>query len=243
VDDRQLGLAIRTIRVRRGWRQVDVADRTNVPRSTVGQIERGRLGSVRIATVRQVAATLDARLDLTVRWHGGDLGRLINARHAAMHEGAARLFAAVDGWAAEPEVSVSVYWERGIVDVLGWHPTSRIVLVVELKTELVDLNDLMGTLDRKRRLAPGLARDRGWDARAVASWVIVADTHQSTGPRRPRDRPAGEVPRGRPSDALLASSARWSSERAEFPALGSDVRLSPGSGTAPAGKSATGSSA
>jgi transcriptional regulator with XRE-family HTH domain len=175
VDDRQVGLAIRAIRIRKGWRQLDLGTRANVPRSTIGQIERGRLATIKVATIRQVTAALDARLDTTIRWQGGDLGRLINARHAAMHEATARLFARVDGWTAEPEVSFSVYGERGVVDVLGWHPVARIVLVIELKTEFVDVNELMGTIDRKRRLARGLARDRGWDARSVASWVIVAD--------------------------------------------------------------------
>jgi transcriptional regulator with XRE-family HTH domain len=175
MDDRRLGLALRAIRVRKGWRQLDLSVRTGVPRSTVGQIERGRLGSMRFATIRAVADALDARIDVTVRWHGGDLDRLLNARHAAMQEGIARLFAAVEGWIAEPEVSFSVYGERGVADVLGWNADARVVLVIELKTEFVDVNELMGTLDRKRRLARNLARDRDWDARAVASWVIVAD--------------------------------------------------------------------
>ena len=175
MDDRQLGLAIRSVRVRRGWRQLDLSVRAHVPRSTVGRIERGHMSSVTVEAIREVAAALDARVDLALRWQGGDLGRLLNARHAALHEAVARLFLSLEGWVAEPEVSYSVYGERGIVDVLGWHPVSRVVLVIELKTEFVDVNELMGTLDRKRRLAWGIARDRGWDPAAVATWVIVAD--------------------------------------------------------------------
>jgi hypothetical protein len=159
---------------------------------------------MRFATIRAVADALDARIDVTVRWHGGDPDRLLNARHAAMQEGIARLFAAVEGWIAEPEVSFSVYGERGVVDVLGWNADARVVLVIELKTEFVDVNELMGTLDRKRRLARNLARDRDWDARAVASWVIVADNRTNR----------------RPSDARLAAAARRTPGRHEFHALG-----------------------
>ena len=119
---------------------------------------------------------LDVRLDVTLRWHGGDLGRLLNARHAAMHEAVARSFAARAGWTAEPEVSFSVYGERGVIDVLAWHAQTRTLLVIELKTELVDVNDLMGTMDRRRRLAMVVARDRHWDARTIATWVVLADS-------------------------------------------------------------------
>ena len=123
-----------------------------------------------------VAAALDASLDTIVRWHGGDLGRLVNARHAAMHEAMAAVFAGLDGLVSEPEVSFSIYGERGVIDVLAWHPVRQILLIIELKTELVDINDLMGSADRRRRLAATIARDRGWDPTAIATWVVLAES-------------------------------------------------------------------
>jgi hypothetical protein len=92
-----------------------------------------------------------------------------------MHEAMARWFATLPEWVAEPEVSFSIYGERGIIDVLAWHPTRRILLVIELKTEIVDVNELLGTLDRKRRLAWTVARERGWDPESVSCWVVVAE--------------------------------------------------------------------
>jgi transcriptional regulator with XRE-family HTH domain len=169
------GIAFRAIRVRKRWLQSDVAARARVSRSVVGRIERGHAASVPLATMRRVAAALDARFDTVVRWQGGDLGRLINARHAAMHEAMARWFASLDGWVAEPEVSFSIYGERGIIDSLAWHPERRILLVIELKTEFVDVNELMGSVDRKRRLAVLMARDRAWDPIAIGAWVILLD--------------------------------------------------------------------
>ena len=38
------------------------------------------------------------------------------------------------------------------------------------------VNELMGTLDRKGRLAAHIARDRGWHAASVGVWLIVADS-------------------------------------------------------------------
>ena len=102
-------------------------------------------------------------------------GRAAICRHSALHEAAARMFDALDGWVVEPEVSFSIYGERGVIDLLAWHPGRRALLVIELKTELVDINDLMGSVDRKRRLAERIARDRGWAADTVSCWVVVAD--------------------------------------------------------------------
>jgi hypothetical protein len=88
----------------------------------------------------------------------------------------AAFFAGLDGWVSEPEVSFSIYGERGIIDVLAWHPVRRILLMIELKTELVDINDLMGSADRRRRLGAVIARDRGWDPAAIATWVVLAES-------------------------------------------------------------------
>jgi transcriptional regulator with XRE-family HTH domain len=175
MDDQRVGWALRAIRIAKQWRQSDLAERANVSRWVVMRIERGRLATVPLGKVRAVAAALDARIDTVVRWHGGDLGRLVNARHAAMHEAMAAFFAGLDGWMAEPEVSFSIFGERGIIDVLAWHPTRRILLVIELKTEIVDVNEMLGTLDRKERLAWQVARERGWDPVAVGSWLVLAD--------------------------------------------------------------------
>ena len=153
-----------------------MAQRARVSRWVVMRIEQGRLSSIPFGKIRAVAAALDARLDSIVRWQRGDLPKLLGARHARMHEVLARYFLDLPGWVVEPEVSFSIYGERGIIDVLAWHPTSRILLVIELKTEIVDLNEMLGTLDRKRRLASQIASERGWDPVAIATWIVVADS-------------------------------------------------------------------
>ena len=93
-----------------------------------------------------------------------------------MHEVLARYFQSLPGWIIEPEVSFSIYGERGIIDILAWHPTSRILLVIELKTEIVDVNEMLGALDRKRRLAATIAAERKLNPVAIATWVVVADS-------------------------------------------------------------------
>ena len=174
MDDTRVGAAFRAVRVRRRWRQEDVAARAGVPRSLVSDIERGHFSSTSLERLRAVAAALDIRIDLLTRWRGGDLARLLSARHSAMHESVAGYFERLPGWAESPEVSFSIYGERGVIDILAYHAASGSLLVIELKTEIVDVNELVGTLDRKARLGPQIATDRGWDVRSVSRWVIVS---------------------------------------------------------------------
>ena len=101
---------------------------------------------------------------------------MINVRHSALHESLARSFLALPDWVLAPEVSFSIRGERGVIDIFAWHAATRTLLVIELKTEIVDVNDLMGKVDRKRQLAVEIGRERGWHALTVAVWVIVADS-------------------------------------------------------------------
>jgi len=145
-----------------------------VSTSTVSRLERGHLESLSVAIVRRVAEVLDVRVDMVGRWRGGELDRLMNARHSALHESVARHFEPLPEWLVRPEATFSVYGERGAVDLLCWHEARRALLVVELKTEIVDVNELLGTLDRKRRLGPAAAKEHGWAPATVSVWLIVA---------------------------------------------------------------------
>jgi transcriptional regulator with XRE-family HTH domain len=175
MNDQRLGSAIRHVRVRRRLRQADLAAAAGVSRSSISLAERGHVGGMSVDTVRKIAAALDLRIDLVARWRGGELDRLFNARHSALHEAVARWFRAeMPSWILRPEVSFSIYGERGIVDIVAWHPPTRALAIVELKTDVVDVNQLLGSVDRKRRLGPRIARDLGWSPTSVSAWVIVA---------------------------------------------------------------------
>jgi transcriptional regulator with XRE-family HTH domain len=116
----------RFLRIRRGWRQIDVADRAGVSQSQVSRIERGHLATVTIETLRRVAAVLDLRIDVVGRWRGGDLDRLLAAGHSALHEAVATRLRGLAGWAFASEVSFSIDGERGSSTSLpGTPPPAR----------------------------------------------------------------------------------------------------------------------
>ena len=174
MDDARVGAAFRAVRIRRGWRQLDVADKCRVSRTQISLIERGHIARVTIETLREVAAVLDIRIDVVARWRGGELDRLLNSRHSSLGNAVASWLRRL-GWEVAPEVSFAISGERGWIDLLAWHAPTQTLLMIELKTEIVDLQDLLGVVDRKTRLAARIARDRGWIAATVASWVVVAE--------------------------------------------------------------------
>jgi transcriptional regulator with XRE-family HTH domain len=176
MDDQRFGSAVRSVRLKKRWRQVDLAKAANVSPSTVSRVERGHLDQLSLETIRGVARALDVRVDLVARWRAGDLDRLLNARHSQLHEHLARMFRdELPAWVLRPETSFAIYAERGVIDILAWHAGRRALLVIELKTDIVDVNELVGVVDRKRRLAPEIVAPFGWEPATVSIWVIVAD--------------------------------------------------------------------
>jgi transcriptional regulator with XRE-family HTH domain len=175
MDAKRLGRAFRAVRVRKRLRQDDVGAAAGVSGSTVSRIEAGSLDEVSLRSLLAVAGALGMTVSITAAWEGAELDRLLGGRHSAMHEVVAVLMAGLDGWVSAPEVSFSIYGERGVIDILCWHAATRTLLVIELKTELADVQATVGTLDRKVRLASRIAADRGWQPLVVACWLLIAE--------------------------------------------------------------------
>lgn len=180
VDAHRLGTSLRALRIRVGWTQAELASRGGVSEADVSRVERGLADRLAMSKVMATALALDAWADYSLRWRGGELDRVVNARHAALHEAFARWLAGIGDWELAPEVSFSIYGERGVIDALAWHARTRTLLVVELKTEIVDVSEMLGTFDRKVRLAPQVAAAREWRPRAVAAWLLVANGRTNT---------------------------------------------------------------
>ena len=131
----------------------------------------------------------DQRLGSTIRllrrrrqWRQADLARAAGMSRAAVSRAERghldeltlaafrRVTAALD---LRVEVSYSIFGERGVIDMLAWHADRAMVLVVEFKTELIDVNDLVATMDRRRRLAIAIAQDFKWRPVSASSLVVL----------------------------------------------------------------------
>lgn len=175
MEDLAVGRLLRQLRLRLGWRQLDVAVKAGIARSVYSDIERGHLAEMKLSTLRKVANVLEVRLTIEAGWRGGRVERLLSGQHASMAERVIRLIVGA-GWQAIPEVSFNHFGERGVVDIVCWHPATRTFLLVEIKTELADVHGLLAATHRRRRLALVIAREQGWEPAHVAQWVVMAES-------------------------------------------------------------------
>ena len=175
MDEQRIGRVIRILRQRRGWRQVDLARRAGVSQEAISDMERGRIGRYTVQTIRRTLAPLDASVSLDPMWGGrGDLDRLLDADHARLMQHWAGEHRRA-GWEVWNEASYSVYGERGRIDQLAYHPATGILEVTECKTGIWDMQDTLGKLDEKVRLARGIAAQRGWTASNVVGALVLMD--------------------------------------------------------------------
>lgn len=177
MDDRRVGRVIREVRIRRGWRQRDLAAVASVSQALISRIELGRLEQVSLQRLRVVGAALDIALSIDAWWRGGDVDRLIDRGHAALVEHVAAELRAY-GWLTRVEVTFNHFGERGSADIVAWHPATRILLIVEVKTRIGDVQATTSTFERKVRILPEVvAKEEGWDAIEVGRLLAIADTH------------------------------------------------------------------
>lgn len=171
--DVRLGIRYRSLRIRLGWRQADLAARCRVSQDLVSLIERGHVDRVAFGTLQRIASELEAELVPILRWRGGDLDRLTDEAHATIVGRTVELLRAA-GWLVRTEVTYSVYGERGSIDILAWHASTRTLLVVEVKSDLVSAEETLRKHDEKARLAIGIAAETtGWQAARVARLLIL----------------------------------------------------------------------
>ncbi len=174
MDEVAFGRGFKALRIRKRLRQDDVAAQAGVSRGVIARIESGHASSVTVAALERVARPLGARVACRLTWQGEGLDRLLDADHAAIVEQVVRTLGDLD-WLVATEVSFNIWGERGSIDVLAFHPATRMLLVVEVKSVVPDVQATFVTLDRKARLAPQIARERRWDAAAVATLFVVRE--------------------------------------------------------------------
>jgi hypothetical protein len=146
-----------------------------VSRATESRIENGHIDGTTVGTLMAVFEALGARVDIEVAWRGAGLDRILEEGHARLSGQVVTLLLRWH-WEVEVEVSFAHFGERGSIDLLAWHAETATLLVIEIKTELGSAEGLLRPLDRKVRLAPGIARERfGWHARTVGRLVVFPE--------------------------------------------------------------------
>ena len=171
-----VGHAIRAARVRLGWSQTVLARRAGLSRSMVSRVERGERPRLTFATAGRILGAMGARMEVKVE------APVLAAGTWQRDPAHARLSAYVvgrlrhAGWSTATEVEVGGDRSRGWIDLLAFDAASRIVLVIELKTEIHDLGQIERTLGWYEREAWTAARRLGWRPLSVMGWLILLAT-------------------------------------------------------------------
>lgn len=175
VNDGELGGVVRALRHRRGWRQSDLGRKANVSASLIGLLERGHAEGLSLPAIRRIGSALGLRLGWDAGYRGAELARLRDADHAQMTEWLTRRLE-TDGWTVVPEASFNHYGDRGRVDLLAYHAATHVLAVVEVKTLIADVQEVLGALNAKQRIAPTLARSFGWRPIRAVPFLVVSDS-------------------------------------------------------------------
>lgn len=159
MDDIRAGRALRRLRSQRRLTQSTLAALAGVSQSSVSLVERGHLDRLALRTLRRLFAAVEATYEGVVRWRGGALDRLLDERHAFLVETVVRQLEAAR-WDVAVEASFNHFGDRGSIDVLALHRPSRHAVVVEVKSELTDIEETLRRLDVKARLAGRIVADQ-----------------------------------------------------------------------------------
>jgi transcriptional regulator with XRE-family HTH domain len=168
-------MAVRARRHRRGWRLADLAAAAGVGAGVCGLLERGEVGRLTVRTARAIAAAVDLPLSWDIGWQRMEVERLLDADHATLCAGVAELLVG-EGWEIRSEVSFNHYGDRGRIDLLAWHAQERVALVIEAKTAIVGVEQTLGLLDVKARVAKHVVAEIGWPVPGrVVPALFIAD--------------------------------------------------------------------
>jgi hypothetical protein len=150
-----------------------VAAAAGISPAAIARHENGVFHAVK--AIDQHAAALGLRLEIRLVGRGGELIRLADEEHAAAVEIVA---AALRQWGCVvvTEAGFSEWGERGRIDLVAYDPTAGALVIVEVKTELLDLQKLFGDLDARERLVAGIARRYGWKVERRITVLGVAAT-------------------------------------------------------------------
>ena len=212
----RFGRGIRALRLRRGWRQIDLAAAAGVSQSIVSRIERGLGGRLTIETLARVAQALGSRVDLRLNWQGEGLDRLLDQDHARLVELVTRLSRRRLGCPHRGDLLDSrrawirrrARLARGLADAPGHRGQ-------------VSRAGRSGDVGHTGSKGPARRRDRGdsWlapeDDREPARHPGIADIPQAC--RRPRgDVPCGAARPARAGPPLPRGSRRRAAPRAHL---------------------------
>jgi transcriptional regulator with XRE-family HTH domain len=173
---RVVAFGVSDLRKALGWTQKELGRRAEVSQSFVSAVENVRVGDLTFANASRLLEAMGAQLNVGVSAPFlGDRERQRDPAHARCTAYVASRLRR-DGWQASTEVEIGGDRSRGWIDVLAFNPVSRLLLVIEVKTEIRDLGAIERTLGWYEREAWAAARRLGWRPRQVIGCLLLLAT-------------------------------------------------------------------
>lgn len=170
----RFGAVIRGARRARDWTQDELGRKARVSQSVVAAVESG--AGARIDTLVRICEALDGELVLEATLpFAGDGARQADRGHARCVGSVRRLLEAAGHACATEQEVLDGPW-RGWIDLVGYDPALRRLIIVEVKTELHDAGALERQVERYVRLSLGVARRHSWSVGEIAVVAVALAT-------------------------------------------------------------------
>jgi transcriptional regulator with XRE-family HTH domain len=166
---------VRTSRRARRWTQRQLAAALGVAQSHVVRIERAQEPDLSFFLAGRALEVLGGRLDVRFIGAPGGPAPQRDRAHARCVAYVARQLERA-GFTVATEVEVGEGRWRVFADVLAFHPRERVLLVIEVKTEIHEVGDIDRQIGIAERGASDAAGERGWRPRAVAGLLLILAT-------------------------------------------------------------------
>jgi transcriptional regulator with XRE-family HTH domain len=174
-----IALAVTDLRQTLGWTQAELGRRAHVSQSFVSRVEHALLPDLSFADATRLLEAMGARLTVGVS------APFLADRELQRDPAHARCTAYVvarlkrDDWLTATEVEIGGDRSRGWMDVLAFHPDHRLLLVIEIKTEIRDLGAIERTLGWYEREAWTAGRRLGWRPSHIIGCLLLLATEMN----------------------------------------------------------------
>ena len=184
----RIGLAIRDLRRSIGWSERELAARAGVSQSLVSFIERGRLHNLSFESAGRLLEAMGGRLIIDAAAPFlGDRERQREPAHVRCATYVVRRLER-DDWQVATEVEIGGDRFRGWIDVLAYNAARRLLLLIEINTEIHDLGAIERALGWYERECWSAARRMGWyPDRLLSSLMLLSSAANDVRIRENRD--------------------------------------------------------
>jgi len=157
--------------------QHDLAVAVGVTRAYIGRIEAGRANPT-VDLIDRLAQSLGIGVRLMGDLPVVESERQSDAVHAWCSGYVSRRLRRL-GWEVRREVLVGSGNRRGWIDIVAFHPHTRTLLLIEIKTWLDDLGAVERQIGRYEQSWRAVAEAFGWRPALWSPWLLVTQTAQA----------------------------------------------------------------